>query len=179
METLEWNELLATGIKEIDEQHKRIVEIVNQLRDAIERGEAEAADVALLQMLDYTIYHFEYEETLLEKSGYYLLPLHRRVHQLFIRRIPEFQRRYAAGENVLHEVHEMLARWLVHHIQNDDRGYAPTVKAYLMREAQQNPSHYSNTSPLPLQEIEPPAKENPRSWRKLWSRLSSFLSEDV
>lgn len=188
MEILQWNEVLATGIREIDEQHKRIVEIVRQLREAIERGafgESEAAEVALLQVVDYTVYHFEFEEKLMEKAGYQPLPLHRRVHQLFIRRIAQFQQRYAAGEDVLRELHNMLARWLVRHIQHDDRDYAPIVKAYLRREAKRNPSRYRKTEPLPLHEPppKPPARgANQASGRRrrtqsntLWGRLSSFM----
>ena len=39
MEALQWNEVLATGIEEIDDQHKRLLEILNQLRTAAERRE--------------------------------------------------------------------------------------------------------------------------------------------
>ena len=99
MEALQWNEVLATGIEEIDDQHKRLLEILNQLRVAAERRERKEATAEVLQqMLDYTIYHFDYEEKLLEHAGYELLPLHKRTHELFIRRIPDFQKRHAAGE---------------------------------------------------------------------------------
>ncbi|MBQ1657740.1 MAG: hemerythrin domain-containing protein, partial [Rhodocyclaceae bacterium] len=65
MEALQWNEVLATGIEEIDDQHKRLLEILNQLRVAAERRERKEATAEVLQqMLDYTIYHFDYEEKL-------------------------------------------------------------------------------------------------------------------
>ena len=181
MEKLEWNVVLATGIEEIDEQHKRLLEILNQLREVTKRSKRrEATAEVLQQMLDYTVYHFDYEEKLLEKAGYKLLPLHRRVHQLFIRRIPEFQQRHAAGEDVLREVHDMLARWLVQHIQNDDRNYAPAVKKYLQQEAEKDPVGYSRTQPTPLAETPPPAKgtRKKRTKLSLWERLSGYVNED-
>lgn len=182
MEALQWNEVLATGIEEIDDQHKRLLEILNQLRVAAERRERKEATAEVLQqMLDYTIYHFDYEEKLLEHAGYELLPLHKRTHELFIRRIPDFQKRHAAGEDVLQEVHDMLARWLVHHIQNDDRNYAPTVKAYLRQEAKKSPSRYGQTRPQPL-EGEPPAsaKAGKRGAKRgFWSKLSGLFSGDA
>ena len=181
MESLQWNEVLATGIEEIDDQHKRLLEIINQLRVAAGQGaRRDASAEALQQVLDYTIYHFDYEEKLLEKAGYELLPLHKRTHELFIRRIPDFQKRHAAGEDVLQEVHDMLARWLVHHIQNDDRGYAPTVKAYLKQDAKKSPSRYGQTRPQPLAE-DPPASApagKRGAKRSFWNKLADLFSSD-
>ena len=131
METLQWNDALSTGIPVIDEQHKQIVVMVNQLRDAIDSGDAEAAGSIIPKMVDYTIFHFTFEEELMEMAGYSFLPVHRHVHQLFTRRIPEFQKRYADGEDVLVELHNMLVRWLANHIQHEDRDYAPTIREYL------------------------------------------------
>ena len=131
MEALQWNETLATGIPVIDEQHKQIVVMVNQLRDAIEAGDSEAAGQIIPKMVDYTVFHFTFEEELMEMANYSFLPVHRHVHQLFTKRIPEFQKRYAAGEDVLVELHNMLVRWLANHIQNEDRDYAPAIRNYL------------------------------------------------
>lgn len=180
MEALQWNEVLATGIKKIDKQHRRLLDIVNQLGAAIERGERGAADAALKEVVDYTVYHFSYEENLLERAGYDMLPLHKRVHELFVRRVSQFQQRHAAGENVLQELHAMLARWLVHHIQNDDRGYAPAVRQYLRQEALNNPERYSNTQPSVLTETPPPAegKGKKRTKLSLWERLSGYVHDD-
>ena len=69
MEALEWNDALATGIKKIDQQHKHLLEIINQVSAAIEHGDSDAAGMALQHMRDYTVYHFSFEEKLLEKAG--------------------------------------------------------------------------------------------------------------
>ena len=66
METLEWSSRLATGIPEIDNQHKRIVDMVNQMREAMETGDTEAVGRVIPDMVDYTISHFAFEEALME-----------------------------------------------------------------------------------------------------------------
>lgn len=152
METMQWNDILATGIPTIDKQHKRIVKLANQLGEAIESGDTKIAEQVLKDLVDYTVYHFSFEEELMEKAGYAALPLHRRVHQLFTARIPQFQQRYRAGEDVLRELHDMLAHWLFHHIQNEDRDYADDIKAYL---ALHQHSRFSTTPPTRFAEDAP------------------------
>lgn len=132
MQMMQWNNVLATGVTTIDNQHKKLLELTNQLGGAIERGDVEIVELVLKDLVDYTVYHFSFEEELMEKAGYAALPLHRRVHQLFTARLPEFQQRYEAGEDVLRELHDMLVKWLLNHIQNEDRDYAETVRAYLL-----------------------------------------------
>ena len=180
MEMIQWNEVLATGIPAIDNQHKKLLELANQLGGAIERGDAEVAEYVLGDLVDYTVYHFSFEEELMEKAGYHLLPLHRRVHQLFTARIPEFQQRYAAGEDVLRELHTMLVNWLVKHIQHDDRDYAPAIKSYLLEHAQ---TRISVELPTRFAEEEagrtPPAaaRATPAApQRSLWQRIVAFFA---
>ena len=62
MEMIQWNEVLATGIPAIDNQHKKLLELANQLGGAIERGDAEVAEYVLGDLVDYTVYHFAFEE---------------------------------------------------------------------------------------------------------------------
>ena len=187
METLQWNDALSTGIPVIDEQHKQIVVMVNQLRDAIDSGDAEAAGSIIPKMVDYTIFHFTFEEELMEMAGYSFLPVHRHVHQLFTRRIPEFQKRYADGEDVLVELHNMLVRWLANHIQHEDRDYAPTIREYLKE--RQNAARAEAASAAGSAAIlsgkggAAPAATGQESatqtFRKrgLWARIKSFFAD--
>jgi hemerythrin len=80
-------------------------------------------------MIDYTISHFGFEESLLEEAGYEFLRPHKRVHELFIKRVSEYKQRFESGENVAEELHGLLSRWLFSHILNDDAAYVPAVRA--------------------------------------------------
>ena len=89
----------------------------------------------LNELVDYTLTHFAFEEELQERAGYPFLKAHKRVHDIFTKRVAEFQKRADAGENVAPELLSMLKIWLVNHIKGDDADYAESVKKMLGVEA--------------------------------------------
>jgi hemerythrin len=131
MAYLHWSSDLETGIEVIDKQHQRIVDYLNELNDANDSGDREATNHVLGELVDYTLTHFAFEEELQEKAGYPFLKAHKRVHEIFTKRIAEFQKRAANGENVAPELLSMLKIWLVNHIKGDDADYADNVKKFL------------------------------------------------
>ena len=68
---------------------------------------------------------------MLEEAGYKFLKPHKKVHELFIRRVTDFTLRSARGEDIVDELHSMLSKWLLNHIANEDRDYADAVKVML------------------------------------------------
>jgi hemerythrin len=127
-----WNADLNTGIDVIDKQHMRIVEYINQLEVANKRRDRKATGEVLESCVDYTRSHFAFEENLQQEAGYEFCRAHKKVHDLFIRRINEYQRRFDLGEDVADELHGLLARWLVSHIKQDDADYVAAVKDNMM-----------------------------------------------
>jgi hemerythrin len=123
-----WNSDLNIGIGVIDNQHMRIVDFINQLEDANLRHDRKSVGEVLDACIEYTISHFAFEENLLQEAGYKFLGPHKKVHELFTRRIDEYIERFKSGENVGMEVHALLGRWLINHIQHDDADYAAAVK---------------------------------------------------
>jgi len=128
-----WQNELNTGIKEIDNQHKRIVEMINHLYDAEKNGDTTEIREVLVDLVDYTQSHFAFEETLMEDAGYHFTHAHKRVHELFIRRVEEYRMRFDAGENIVQELRDTLARWLFSHIRSEDSAYTEAVKASMDR----------------------------------------------
>ena len=135
MKKMEWGPDLETGIPEVDTQHKRIVHLVNQMQEARMNKDMEAVASVITEMVDYTLSHFVFEEALMEDAGYRFLSPHRRVHELFAKKIPEFQARFEAGEDITEELHTMLVRWLYNHIRGDDQGYVESIKKFLKDES--------------------------------------------
>lgn len=129
MAYLVWQEDLDTGIQVIDSQHKRIVEMINQLHDAQAQHDRVLLGNVIEELVDYTISHFAFEETLLEDSGYQFTRAHKKVHELFIKRVSDYRMRFEAGEDVAEELKGLLGRWLFNHIRNDDANYVASVKA--------------------------------------------------
>ena len=123
-----WDSKLETGIEVIDAQHQRIVEYINDLEIAKMKLDKKMVNDIIEQLIDYTQSHFGFEEEMLEEAGYKFLKPHKKVHELFIRRVTDFTMRAAKGEDIVDELHSMLSKWLVNHIANEDRDYADAVK---------------------------------------------------
>ncbi len=135
MAYLHWSSDLDTGIAVIDSQHQRIVDYLNKLDDANNVGDLGVTNHVLTELVDYTLTHFAFEEELQAKAGYPFLKAHKRVHDIFTKRVGEFQQRAANGENVAPELLSTLKIWLINHIKGDDADYSESVKKMLGVEA--------------------------------------------
>ncbi len=129
MALMSWTQDLETGIKVIDDQHKRLVEFINELDDACRTGNADETNHVMEGLLNYTVTHFEFEESLQEKAGYPFLKAHQRIHELFMKKVAAFRERAGKGENVAPELLTLLQGWLVNHIKGEDRDYIESVSA--------------------------------------------------
>jgi len=128
MAQLRWTKSLNTGIEVIDGQHKQIVDYINQLGDAKQTLNRIAIGKIIEDTIEYTVSHFGFEETLIEDAGYEFVRPHKRVHELFVRRVSEYKQRFDAGDDIADELHGLLSRWLFSHILNDDAAYVSAVK---------------------------------------------------
>ena len=131
MALLVWVPELDTGITEIDRQHRRIVDYINKLYELRASPDRDGLGHVIAEMVDYTESHFTFEEDMLENAGYAFLGPHKKVHELFIRRIASLQARFEVGEDVTGELHDMLSRWLFNHIRHEDHSYVEIAKAHL------------------------------------------------
>lgn len=129
MDYLAWQDDLNTGIQVIDDQHKRIVFMINLLIRTQEPGHSrdEVGNV-LNELVDYTLSHFAFEESLMEEAGYEFTRPHKHVHKIFIARVKDFSLRFKAGEDITQELIGLLSHWLFNHIRNDDSNYVQSVK---------------------------------------------------
>ena len=126
---ISWTADLDTGIPLIDQQHRRIVDFINHLEVAKNAGDKEAVKQIVYDCVDYTLSHFAFEESLQEEAGYAYCKPHKKVHELFARKVSEYQERMDLGDDVAEELHATLARWLVNHIKRDDADYVESVRA--------------------------------------------------
>ncbi|MBK9161439.1 MAG: bacteriohemerythrin [Nitrosomonadales bacterium] len=130
MGKLEWSADLDTGIEVIDKQHRRIVDYINELHDARTSGhEKEDIGKVIDELVDYTLSHFAFEESLQEEAHYPFLKAHKKVHDLFVKRVGEYQERFKLGDDVSEELNNLLVTWLFNHIKRDDADYVTAVKS--------------------------------------------------
>ena len=112
MALLVWQDDLNIGIDVIDHQHMRIVEMLNHLHVAQKSLERLAVAEVIDELVDYTMSHFAFEEELMEVAGYPFCAAHKRVHEIFGKRVGEYRLRFQAGEDITDELRTMLSRWL-------------------------------------------------------------------
>lgn len=130
MTSMIWSSELDTGIAVIDTQHRRILDYINKLGEAHAGGQGrEAVGNVIAELVDYTLSHFSFEEALMEEAQYPFLKPHKKVHEIFTKRVGDFQTRFEVGEDVAAELHKLLVTWLVNHIKRDDYDYVASVKS--------------------------------------------------
>lgn len=124
---IKWTSAWSIQVPSIDSQHRLLVSIIGQLQEAMLQGKARQTIVPLFGVLNqYTKFHFEYEEHLLEEHGYPGLEAHQRVHAGIISRLQALEDQYAAGRiSAGSPLMQFLRTWLMDHIGVHDRQYAP------------------------------------------------------
>ncbi len=127
-----WTDDLNTGIDVIDKQHRRIVDYINDLELAKAKQDRETVGKVLDELVDYTLSHFAFEESLQEEAGYKYCKPHKKVHDLFVRRVNDYLERFRLGDDIVDEIHHMLTSWLINHIRRDDADYVSAVRANMI-----------------------------------------------
>ena len=126
MPLIEWKDTFSVQVRELDMQHRKLVEMLNDLYAAHERGDEQETIGSILRGLAaYTRVHFATEERMLARAGYPNLDTHQAEHAAFTRRIGEFLRAFAIGQaDLTTEVMAFMSDWLVDHILERDRAYS-------------------------------------------------------
>jgi len=118
MKDLVWDHVLSIGIDEIDDDHRRLVDLFNILNHAVTEGAGvDYVGAVLEELINCTVWHFSHEERLMLKYGYPETDEHRTEHRDLIDSARELQQKYLqAGELDEKEDLEFLERWLTEHI---------------------------------------------------------------
>jgi len=125
MAYIEWNDSYSVGVKEMDDQHKKLVAMVNQLHDAMKAGQASKEAPAILKSLvDYTHYHFEAEEKMLDKATYPGYLNQQKLHKALIAQVVQYQADLGTKSLTIGvKLSEFLKDWLMTHISVEDKKY--------------------------------------------------------
>lgn len=132
MPIIEWNVRYLVGIREIDQHHKHLVELLNRTYDEF-RGGANIELAVVDELVDYAGYHFACEERWMAESSYPKLSEHKEEHALFTSRIVEFQSKYRRNESVSVEVLWFLCNWVTHHILETDAKFGQFIEIQNIR----------------------------------------------
>ena len=134
MPLIEWTDEMSVGLPELDDDHKLIIETINQL-DA-SAGDAAQQDVVrqhLMRLRRYAEVHFAREENVMAACAFPALEIQKKEHQGFVKCIQEATQRFDAkpaesAEIISQELLGFLRDWLRHHILIEDMAYRPFVE---------------------------------------------------
>ncbi len=123
---IQWGEKYSVKIREIDNQHKKLIAMLNELGDAMSQGKGNDALGGVLKgLVDYTLVHFKYEEQLLREHGYADLDEHKSAHDDLAKQAGELADQHKAGKALMSiKVLSFLSNWLNTHILNTDMKYS-------------------------------------------------------
>lgn len=122
-----WLEDYSLGIPEVDEEHRKLLELINVFLEALNRRqEKEILTVTFDNLIEYTCIHFRNEEKLFKEHGYPHQEAHIREH----RRLTEKVRELNKERNCVFpgNIAEFLSSWITDHILQEDKAFAYYLK---------------------------------------------------
>ena len=130
MAFFDWKDSYQTGIAKIDGQHRKLVDYLNDLYDAMKAGEGKhALDEVFKGLLDYTKTHFAAEEGLMKLYRYPDYDAHKDVHDKLAAHVQHLYQQFQAGTIASPiQITNFLKDWLNKHILGTDQKYAPFLK---------------------------------------------------
>ena len=121
--TLQWGDNWLTGNATIDADHKRLVELVNELNQSVtSNGTRADTGKVLLGLVDYTHQHFAREESIWREGGLNSLEAHQGIHANLLQKVDEIKQSYDTGTGAIgEEVLAFLRNWLIDHVFLTDK----------------------------------------------------------
>jgi len=120
-----WNPDYSVNVAPLDDQHKMLFRLIDDLGESIRQGKSESLGTTVIELDNYTLYHFITEERLLESYGYPGLERHRKEHEKFAASVKEFKNKLAQDNSTLSmDILNYLQNWLKNHILVTDKKYS-------------------------------------------------------
>jgi hemerythrin len=125
MAFMDWDDKYSVGVKKMDDQHKVLIDLINQLHDAMLAGKGkQEIELVIKGLVDYTVFHFGFEENLLNENKYPGILNQQTKHKGFIKKVEEFQDDVKTGKLAIGmKVNQFLKDWLFEHIMGEDQKY--------------------------------------------------------
>ncbi len=126
-----WNDEYSVGIAVLDEQHRQILNLINDLYNAKDYSQDGLAVWHLLSVLrDYTMTHFAEEEAMMKRCGYRDFDHHKIIHDQLRENTEQLcKAQRDVMRDLSFEVLNFLRKWWTQHILGMDRKYAPCVSS--------------------------------------------------
>lgn len=130
MSIMKWSDDLSVQVAEIDQQHHRLVDLINKLHDAMlaKQGKQIVSEI-IDELAAYTVYHFQAEEKYMQQFKYPHYLAHKKEHGGFVQEVEKFQKDFDSGKLGLSlEIMTFLRDWVTKHIKGTDKQYSALFK---------------------------------------------------
>jgi hemerythrin len=132
-----WDEKLELGNEQVDTQHQRLFELLNELvGQCMDGSNIEKLKGTLDFLVDYTVYHFYDEESLQVQYNFSDYARHKQLHEDFKETVAALVRRLAesgSSEELSNDVNKIVVRWLIGHIQQEDKKIGEHIRRVTAR----------------------------------------------
>lgn len=131
MAIMAWDASLQTGHDRIDADHKRLVDLVNRLGDAMAKGQGkDVCGKVLAELVSYTKTHFRMEEHLMSVHEYPQAHTHKAQHDKLVQEVAAFKAKFDSGAAMLSiSLLNFLKNWLAEHIKGSDKAFVGSLAA--------------------------------------------------
>lgn len=125
-----WGSDLMIGVKKVDDQHKILIQMINDLHRAMKGQQGAAVVQGIMdKLVDYTVMHFGMEEKIFDQFGYPQSADHKAIHRKLVREVQGYQRKLKSGDpTVSINLMGFLKDWLTDHIKGTDTKYVPFMR---------------------------------------------------
>ncbi|MDC0335739.1 bacteriohemerythrin [Pseudodesulfovibrio sp.] len=123
MALMQWDETMSVGVDELDAQHKKLIDLINEAYAALQTHDEHAMTDLINKMREYANQHFVTEEGYMKKYNYPDFQEHKFHHVQFNYDVDEFQKKQFEKTN-LSQIFVFLSRWLTTHIMEEDKQYS-------------------------------------------------------
>jgi len=132
MALVTWDKSYSVSVQKFDAQHQKLFALLNELHDAMQKGQGQAmVENTLSALSTYTLTHFREEEEALRKANYPGLAAHQMEHKKFVNQVGQFAEQLKSGRLASSiSVLIFLKDWLAKHIQQTDRAYGAYLNGH-------------------------------------------------
>ena len=138
-ELVSWSQTFSCGVKIVDEQHKGLLELVNDMFNHVSGNEAEEREYftkVIQKAVDYVKVHFSTEEKIMTHTKFPGLVDHKKAHDTFVLTVVDNIRNFESGKKfVLYDFTKFLKEWVLTHIAIMDKQYFNYFKMIATRKA--------------------------------------------
>lgn len=130
MKFIDWQQSFSVNVKQFDNDHKKLVHLINTLHDAMQSGEAfNMLNSIINELTNYALMHFSNEEKMMQLYQYPYFVSHKQEHESFQLQIQNFQSKFKGTNtrvpisSITISLMNFLKEWLTNHILESDRKY--------------------------------------------------------